>query len=442
MVLLPLGVLAQPSDYSMAAKPLKTGVALQNEGLFRQLNRHLSGYQRRVKDLIQSRGYARAWYQQKVVNNQILVDALHDYDPTHQTALLFYHTEADTLFYYLLSGYGIIATHKQPKPSLKSLSNALTATKLPSRGGKIDATDSQADPQMLAGQLIPPPIASVLQSFNYLLIVPEQGLGGMPFATLQPFGNEVQLIDRLSLSIVPSLDELLTKIYFYRYGLELRDSKKGIFDPIEPLIIGAPDYTLSCTSRLSPLPQTAREAIEIADLLGSKPLLGSEATRLEIENRLAKADFIHFATHGFASTSQSLDSSYLALTSTKTECGLWSARSIQQQKLSGDALVVLSACETGQGQLHEGGIIGLARAFQLAGASNVVMSLWAVPDGPTADFMIGFTKELFNPSGFFPAGQLRKTILAQKAQSGDSRAWAAFVNFGVPYPPGVQMKMK
>jgi CHAT domain-containing protein len=53
-------------------------------------------------------------------------------------------------------------------------------------------------------------------------------------------------------------------------------------------------------------------------------------------------------------------------------------------------LVVLDACHTARGQINSEGVVGLARAFQIAGASSVVTALWAIPDGATEYFMEQF----------------------------------------------------
>ncbi len=59
---------------------------------------------------------------------------------------------------------------------------------------------------------------------------------------------------------------------------------------------------------------------------------------------------------------------------------------VEKMKLDAD-LVVLSACHTARGQINSEGVVGLARAFQIAGARSIVTALWAIPDGATKYFM-------------------------------------------------------
>lgn len=68
------------------------------------------------------------------------------------------------------------------------------------------------------------------------------------------------------------------------------------------------------------------------------------------------------------------------------------AKEIQNLSLRQARLVVLSACQTGLGKIEDAGIIGLARAFKIAGAGEVVVSLWNVDDKVTAELMTSFIK--------------------------------------------------
>src|SRR5262249_34975224 len=99
--------------------------------------------------------------------------------------------------------------------------------------------------------------------------------------------------------------------------------------------------------------------------------------------------------------------------------GLVQAFEILERRFDLD-LVVLSACESGLGRLERGeGLIGLARAFRLAGARNLVVSLWKVDDAATAAFMSEFYVRL--AAGATPASALRDAKLAL-LQRGDATA--------------------
>jgi CHAT domain-containing protein len=174
---------------------------------------------------------------------------------------------------------------------------------------------------------------------------------------------------------------------------------------------------------LAPLPASEREVIEIANLLKingfeTETLLDTAAT--EVNLKLKKSPtVVHLATHGhflkspkrektvfdeqettdnpmlramlfFSGASNTLNQQSV---SEKFGDGIFTAYEATNLSLEKTELVVLSACDSGLGQIENGeGVFGLQRAFRYAGARFVLMSLWEVEDSATEKFMTVFYK--------------------------------------------------
>jgi len=105
-------------------------------------------------------------------------------------------------------------------------------------------------------------------------------------------------------------------------------------------------------------------------------------------------------------------------------------RDLYNLKLNAD-MVVLSACETGLGELQQGeGILSLARGFAYAGAKSIISSLWSVNDKSTADIMTSFYSHL--KEGKTKDDALRRAKLDYLSQNPNAQPfyWAAFTAVG------------
>ncbi len=117
----------------------------------------------------------------------------------------------------------------------------------------------------------------------------------------------------------------------------------------------------------------------------------------------------------------------------EAEDGLLTAEDVTGMDLLDTELVVLSACNTGLGEIRTGeGVFGLRRAFVLAGAKTLVMSLWKVPDKETCELMEDFYRRIL--AGEPRAEALRNAQLAMKAKYPHPFFWGAFICQGNPGP--------
>jgi CHAT domain-containing protein len=275
-------------------------------------------------------------------------------------------------------------------------------------------------------QILIAPIASSLPTDPNakVIFIPQGELFLVPFPALQdPTGKS--LIETHTLLTSPSI-QLLDKTRQQRTQPTPSQAALLVGNPTMPNVtfpLGTP------TQRLAPLPGSEQEATAIAPMLGTQPLLGSQATKASVLQRITTARLIHFATHGLLDEVNGLDSAIaLAPDGTgETNDGLLTAAEIAQMNLTAE-LAVLSACSTGQGRISGDGVIGLSRALITAGVPSVIVSLWAIPDAPTAELMTEFYRQWQQTGN--KAQALRQAMLATKAKYPDPRNWAAFTLIG------------
>jgi CHAT domain-containing protein len=121
-----------------------------------------------------------------------------------------------------------------------------------------------------------------------------------------------------------------------------------------------------------------------------------------------------------------------------TEDGVLTAEEIGGLDLRGVELVVLSACNSGQGDTAPAeGVFGLRRAFQAAGAGTLVMSLWPVADRSTREWMDAFYRQMWGSERAPAAATMRasQSVLEERRRSGRSVHpfyWGGFVSVGDP----------
>jgi len=243
-------------------------------------------------------------------------------------------------------------------------------------------------------------LADDLMALDRLYVTLDGALTSLPPSIL-PFEAGRLLHDQVTVTLVPSLSLWL--------GSE--GGGEG-FDALRALVVAAPVFegtsgerstahqTASTTrgsaalAYFQPLPETADEARSILASLGGDErgtmLLGRAATESSVKAvpDLSTFTHLHFATHGvIGSDLPGLDEPALVLGWESREDGLLTATEVAALDLDA-RLTVLSACNTGNGEYFAGeGLMGLGRAFMLAGSDRVVVSLWPVESFSTQRLM-------------------------------------------------------
>ena len=277
-------------------------------------------------------------------------------------------------------------------------------------------------------QLLIAPIADQLpqKAEDKVIFIPQGSLFMVPFAALQDAeGN--YLIEKHTIVMIPSLSMLeVTKQQRQSHGqFSLRDPKA--------LVVGNPTMPrLQLNDReeaLATLPGAEIEAREVASLLNTQPLIGSQATKNAVRQQMPGARIIHLATHGILEDSIGVYGAIALAPDNPSigSTGLLHAQEILDLTLQAQ-LVVLSACNTAGGKISGDGVAGLARSFIAAGVPTVVASIWSVPDAPTASLMTNFYQNLAQDPDISQA--LRQAMLTTMQEFPQPRDWAAFILIG------------
>lgn len=325
-----------------------------------------------------------------------------------QDALLEYGVSGDELFVCVVRAQGVgLVRHLARWPAVMEAAQALHFQIDTLRHGSGPVSRHMPHLERRATQrlqqlhgLVWAPLAERLAGCQRILVVPHAQLASLPFAALHdgqgPIGAALQI------ALAPSARVAL-------HGLQ--QATRG------PALTQARALVLGESSRL---PQAGAEARHVASLFANSECLVDEAATLEALRAAAPAaDLIHLACHAqFRSDNPLFSALHL-------RDGALTAEWLQGLPLQA-AVVVLSACETGlaeQGQGDE--MVGLVRAFLLAGAARVVAALWPVDDAVTAQFMAAFYREWVD--GAPAAGALQAAQTAVRATHAHPCYWAGFV---------------
>ncbi|HTM24277.1 MAG TPA: CHAT domain-containing tetratricopeptide repeat protein [Vicinamibacterales bacterium] len=307
-------------------------------------------------------------------------------------------------------------------------------------------------------ELVLRPVRSLTGDATQLLVAPDGALNLIPFEALVDEAGRFQ-VERYDISYLGSGRELLR--------MQIARPAVG-----PPLIVAAPDFgtpppapaaarsssidTAGRAVYFAPLVGTAQEAAAIAKLLpGATVLTGLRASKTSLARPQAPS-ILHVASHAFfvpdegtgtkTEAARSMTSivqspnpllrSGIALAGANlpghgSDAGILTALEASTLNLWGTRLVTLSACDTGIGDVRNGeGVYGLRRAFFVAGAESVVMSLWPVSDYMTRTVMTRYYAGLAHGEGRGAAlRHVQRATLANR-ETRHPFYWAGFIQAG------------
>jgi CHAT domain-containing protein len=298
------------------------------------------------------------------------------------------------------------------------------------------------------------PLQAELAGAKLVLVVPDGVLNLVPFSAL-PAANGYLVEQGPVIHILTSERDLLPA--------NPVDKKAGL------LALGSPAFELgradapAATLRggdikcdtftqmeFHPLPGSLNEVKDISSAFrrwnAQEPeqlLTGEDATRDRFLDAAPHSRILHIATHAFVLDKSCGNGNPLlhsglvfAGANSARNSSILTAQQIAALDLSGVDWAVLSACNTGNGELRDGeGVLGLERSFRVAGARSVIMALWPVDDQVTREFMRGLYAERFGRHATTADAVWNSTrkLLKERRAAGQSTHpwyWAGFVGAG------------
>ena len=266
------------------------------------------------------------------------------------------------------------------------------------------------------------PIADLVDG-DEVIIVPEGPLWLAPYAAFVD-SNSKFLCESFRIRMIPSMTTLRL----------IADCPTDYHHKSGALIVGDPwvqDIITNNGRKLQQLPYAHEEVEMIGRILNIAPLTGRDATKDEVLKRLSSVALIHIAAHGRMETGEiALAPSTPRETQVPKEADyLLKMSDVLNTKLRA-RLVVLSCCHSGRGQIKAEGVVGIARAFLGAGARSVLVSLWAIDDEATMEFMKIFYKRLME--GISASESLNRAMKSMRESDkfSEVKYWAPFVLIG------------
>lgn len=313
-------------------------------------------------------------------------------------------------------------------------------------------------------RLVMAPVLQEVRDCRKLLISPDSSLNLIPFAALVDEAGQY-LLENYDISYLTSGRDLLAlkSNFSSRHGNVVLANPTFDNSSIEKKLSSDPPSGRRSIDfkqmKISPLPGTGQEAEALRKILTDAVVLTEQNATEAALKKLAGPQILHIATHGFFLSDQTenrlsnerqlvrswgfesgenpLLRSGIVLAgvmqgeSGTGEDGVVTSLEMGDLDLWGTKLVVLSACETGLGEIRTGeGVYGLRRALRLAGAESVVTTLWKVDDAATRDLMVEYYDRLRMGQGRAEALRSTQLKMLKSSRWQHPYYWASFIESG------------
>lgn len=433
-----------PPKFEKMSDSLRTRLAeLESEKLSRPINaakleremlglmRQLDGVQKSILNWQKKRGIqlpSDTVYTAKILRKKLL--------RRHQAMVEYFETESSFLVFVLkksaFSGFEVPKSSAVLQEvidfrSLLRLYPALNGTALDSNILSWIKLSWRMHQNFVA------PVRSSLKEVNELIIIPDGALGYLPFEALltrlpkkiSRFKSHAYLLRQYAIQ------------YNYSGSLAWELEQKRHSHLFKPSLLSMAPHFQGDTRGLSPLYNTFAEARKLGKLWDAKVLLGRAASLEAFQKQAPNYQILHMATHGIY-VREAANLSALAFVERKDTLNneYLFTQDLYAMRLPAE-MVVLSACETGIGDYHQGeGIISLAHGFIHAGAQSVVTTLWSVDDVKTAELVVGFFQNLKKGQNRPFALQQAKLDLLRNHPNDEVHPyyWAGLIGIGTTQP--------
>ena len=305
----------------------------------------------------------------------------------------------------------------------RSMSNPSDKTLAEERSSKprSHSSDFQTKSLQTLYNVVIDPIRDLLDG-DEVVIVPQGPLCLAPYAAFMDLKSKY-LGETFRIRLLPSLSSLQL----------IQNCPADWHHKTGALLVGDPwvKEVIYEGTTLEQLQWAKKEVQMIGEILQTEPLVGKQATKDEVLRRISSVALVHIAAHGKMETGEIA----LAPNTTRSspipdkEDYLLTMKDVLKAQIRA-RLVVLSCCHSARGEVKSEGVVGIARAFLGAGARSVLVSLWAIDDEATMEFMEFFYRQLVNGRSASEALSEAMKSMRESDRFSAVKYWAPFVLIG------------